>query len=386
MIERKIGILTLSGYRNYGNVLQNLALQNFLMENGFDSETIWCISKANNDSKMKKIKSHLKNRDLISTLGYQFKMRFIKRYKALESQLGKREEVFKKFCELNISYSKYRINTNMIENDYKYLAEVNRFYNTFLVGSDQVWGLQGKGFPDVYFLPFADPDKRNSFAASFGFSEIPDKTLISNYRKSILKMNNISVREKDAQNIIHSIANKDSELILDPVFLLSLNKWKSFESNDGLNIKGKFILTYFLGKKTNRYVSIIDRLSKKKKLKIINLNDIDDTEYFTISPANFLYLFDNASYIVTDSFHGTAFSIIFKKPFITVEREGTSVNMNSRIISLLNMTKLSNCFITSNSRMKKDFNIDDMPNYNVSNELIRKNKNKAYRFVNKVLK
>lgn len=384
MVEQKIGIVTLNGYRNYGNILQNLALQRFLIENGINSETIWCNSRSG-DSKLEKIKKHLRDGNLISTLNYQIKMRFLKEYKILELNLQNREKTFEKFCDENIKYSEFQLDINSANNNEKSFKVINDFYDTFLIGSDQVWGLNGQSYPKMFFLPFAEKNKRNSFAASFGFSQIPQKKLIHKYKNGLEGMNCISVREKSAQSIVRNLINRDVELILDPVFLLGKNEWKNFENDDLLAEGKRYLLTYFLGKKTKKYEMIIKSISKKRNLEIIELNNINNLKYFSISPADFINFFDKAAYVVTDSFHGTAFSILFKKRFIVLDRKGTSINMNSRLIDLLDMTELSNRFIKNGVEIKDIVNIEDKINFDVADKIIDNNKLNSKKFLKRVL-
>lgn len=379
-----VGILTLNGFRNYGNILQNLALQKIISELGYMPETLW-YSSAGEGGFCNKVKMHVRNRDLFKTLTYQYKMRFSSEYKTMESLLHEREENFKLFCDDNISYAPFSISSATLKSEEKQEMIGERYISLFS-GSDQVWGLEGANYPQMYFLPFVEQKKRNSFAASFGFAKIPDSRLLKQYQHGLSSMNNISVREIEGKNIVSDLTNKKVMVHLDPTLIFEQNDWSKVANQSQLSVNYKYILTYFLGKKSQRILSSIRQIAKKKHMRVINLNDLEDTSFFAVGPADFVKLFNNASYVYTDSFHGSVFSIIFQKRFLVFDRNDNMINMNSRINTLLTQMNLLERYVSSDATSNDITNIMDYPiNFDNSLRVISNNRTQSVIFLEKAI-
>lgn len=380
MNNKKIGILTLNGYQNYGNVLQNFALQLFLKELGYIPETIWYSPISSNMNKFQKIIVHFKNRDLVRTLTYQVRMKFDKKTKLFENEISKRKNNFKPFCDENINYSKYKL-TDDILNDKDFIKNINQEYFSFVVGSDQVWGLNGSAYPEMFFLPFSHKNKRNSFAASFGFSNIPNNKLLKDYKMGLSGMHKISVREYAGKSIVKDVSDREAYVHLDPTFLINQDIWKKIASENNMRQSSKYLLTYFLGKQSKEYKSLVKYISNKLNLKIVNLNSLQSPEMFSISPDQYLSLFQKADYIVTDSFHGTVFSIIFQKKFLVLDRNDSMINMNSRISTLLSRMNLKDRFVNYNDIDDLNSDILSKPCFSEAVRVIDINKRESKEYI-----
>lgn len=383
-MEPKIGIVTLNGYKNYGNVLQNVALQYYLKSLGFLPETIW-YSGEDCTGLVNKIKFHIKYGDLIEVAKYQYLKRFNAKFKLFQKLVLRREKRFRKFCEENISYSRFRI-TDDVLTDSALVKEINQEYLSFLTGSDQVWGLQGSKYPEIYFLPFADKEKRNSYAASFGFANIPDDKLKPAYKEGLTNMSGISVREYEGASIVEKISKRNPTVLLDPTFLLSQSEWAGISPKNRRVNKGDYILTYFLGRKSSKWSKFIHDVAERENLQVINLNDVNSPDYFGIDPAEFLALFESAKHIVTDSFHGTVFSIIFKKKFLVIDRDDAMVNMNSRIMTLLKRMNLLDRFVFNDDYDERDLiiSLNRSPDFSTADKVISDNVIESNEYLNKV--
>ena len=193
------------------------------------------------------------------------------------------------------------------------LVELNRTADVFIVGSDQVFRLSyNAGYEFHYYLPFVDADKKKiACAASFGASElegtIADRELVRCYLSGF---DAVSVRETDGLRLCgEELRRSDAALILDPVFWPAPGEWETLIRNayDG---EKDFGLTYVL----------------------------DQNREITLSPEQWLYNIKNCRYMVTDSFHGACFAIIFNKPFICVANRERGI---SRFESLFDMLGLS---------------------------------------------
>ena len=316
---KKIGIITLTGYNNYGNRLQCYALSKY------------CNDNFNADFFVLKNYPYLNNRRLIL-------LRMIKHYikernkKKVLYQNPKEIERTKKFLEFekNIKYYPKTINAYTNLNMFDYL----------IVGSDQIWNPNCGGLRDVDLLKYVDDRKKISYSASFGLNNVPIKYK-EKTRKSISSFKCISVREERARQIIEELTcRKDTEVLIDPTMLLTSQEWdKVTKKPDKLTSK-KYILNYFLGNLSNNTKNEIERIAKENNCDIINILDVNDP-FYASGPAEFLYLEKNAFLICTDSFHASVFSILYNRPFVVFEREGKGINMNSRIDTLLTKFKLN---------------------------------------------
>lgn len=294
---KKVAIVTIESM-NYGNRLQNYALQEVLQSIGCDVETFHreIIQKG-----MKKIIKRL--------------MQNIFRTKALK---------FRQF-DSNIKFSNILIGRD------DYPDGLSNQFDYFVVGSDQVWNpyydfVAGK----CDFLMFANDRQRISYAASFGVSDIPREKK-REFAERLSEFRAISVREKQGAKIIRDLTGREVTVTLDPTLLLDENKWRKVERIPPFCPKHNYAFVYALGDKSEQFQEKIEQLKGKYEIFDVRAVQKNGRER-PVGPSEFLYLIRNAEEILTDSFHATVFSIIFHKKFVTFNRPG--LNMNSRIESL----------------------------------------------------
>lgn len=368
-MKKKIGIITLFGYHNYGNRLQNYAVQHILEKLGFEVESIKNKTAAP-VKKLSKLQRIYKNKNnLVKKITE--KLSNVKYKKLNERRIIRFEEFTKK----NIKETPFCISNNNIP------KTLDEEYDFFITGSDQVWNPFQRG-TEIEFLMFASQKKRISFSASIGTSFIPEERK-EFYTKALNQMASISVRENEAQEIVENLTQRtDIEILLDPTMLLSKEEWINITTKHAVK-PYKYILVYFLGEKTKEYKNFIDKTSRDNNFKIIELLNPKYEEDFLTDPAEFVELINNASLICTDSFHGAAFSILLNKYFLIFNRsEDSQASMNSRLNTLLKKFKLENRYWSNNYDKKKIFeNID----YKKINELLETEKIKAHEFLKKSL-
>ena len=280
MVIKKIGIITLNGYFNYGNRLQNYALTKYLEDNGCEVYTIW--DKNTKQLIKEKIKKSFK---------------FLFKYKR-----------FYNFYNFSKKYIKEISSSDVYDKEIDHI----------IVGSDQTWNpmeiisnnkLLGIGFENIPL---------SSYAASLGKSDIP-KELNDLYFNSLSKFKYISVREKAGKKYLKKLLGRsDIEVNIDPTLLLNKEDWKSIMTKPKNYNGEKYILNYFLGELSDLKSEEIKKIAQKNNYKIVNILDPKD-QYYVSSPSDFLYLIYNAEYIFTDSFHACVFSFIFDKSFIIFE-------------------------------------------------------------------
>ncbi len=320
---KKIGILTFQRTSNYGAQFQNFALQKYLQKNGWEVETIDYLNE--NLDAVERPQSFFHQKSIKEMI------KFFKCHKYRQ----KKWEGFENFRNEYIKFSeKYdKDNISSIENK----------YDCIIVGSDQVWNTDITGNDYNYFLSFIkDKEKKLSYAASFGYSEIPVniKNKVLNYLKDFKVLN---LREKTGLNIVKDLPCKNKNVVLDPTFLLDEDQYINFfdlKKDDS----EKYIFVYMYDEnKTN--IDFIKKLAEENdcKIKFVRdgFKDLDGLDSLRdISPREFLQLLYNAKYVVTGSFHGTCLSIIFQKQFYY--NLNKTYNRNSRIVDLLELLHLSN--------------------------------------------
>ena len=215
-------------------------------------------------------------------------------------------------------------------------------YDAYICGSDQIWNPTYKSTGSAYFLQFAPEYKRIAFAPSFGLSSLPD-SLHAIYKEWLNGIPYLSVREEQGAKIIKELTGRDALVVPDPTLCLNREQWEEAEKKPEFADGQPYVLTYFLGNETNKDRRFIEAYAKLAGVKIINLFDMREPEYYATDPAEFVWLIHHAKAMFTDSFHGTVFSIIFHTPFLVFDRiESGGTKMSSRIETLLKMTNLEN--------------------------------------------
>lgn len=248
-----------------------------------------------------------------------------------------KEYNIKKFCDEYI----------YISFEYEIPKDLDKKYDYFIVGSDQIWSPNFVDYKNE-FLQFAEKDKRIAYAASFGVCELEPK--IEKIIKSGLKeMKYISVREDEGAIIVKRMIGENVNVVLDPTMLLPIDVWNSIAKKPVWYDGSKFVLCFFLSYLPDKLKSNINEFAIKNNLKIIDLMDITNVNYYCSTPQEFLYLIKHATAIYTDSFHGTVFSILWEKTFITCLKEYTDNDVNSRIFTLLKKFKLENRIVSKDN-------------------------------------
>lgn len=336
---KKIGIVTWHNNPNYGGLLQAFALQEVIKKMGYEPEFINYRHDIN--STKKKMIRVIKNIYMMI-----FKPKIYN---------GRRKKMKFAVNYLNISIPYYTYN------DLK--KSTNQTYSACICGSDQIWS-NNNGINPFYYLDFFEESRRISYAPSIGYNYISD-SLHEQFKEYILKINYLSIRERKGAEIIKSITGRDAKVVLDPSLLLDKKEWldKTEYKKRKLSPKENYILLYILGDNED-HVNYAKKLSSYTGYKLIALETkygkINDLEIVNGDPFDFIDLLSNASYILTDSFHGVAFSINFEKQFIVFKRfkDEEKKSQNSRIYNILDKLNLINRLINSDapvSYMEENF-------------------------------
>lgn len=336
---KKIGIFTFF-QTNYGAVLQAYALQHYL-ELQPDTQVEIVDFTTTNHLKAHKIFQKQKTNNPFKIFYYYYStFLFIRQ---LKRRIKRTIEFKKKYLNLTQRYSSVE---EVLKN--------HPIEDLYITGSDQVFNPNARYVP-VYFLNFDKGiGKKAAYAPSFGISLFDDKITekISTYIKDF---DFLSCREPAGAEYLTSITGKNVPLVVDPVLLHSSEEWAKIAVSP--NLKKEYIFVYELNG-AERLIQIAKDIQKNTGLTIVCLTGKRmkrysvDKQFYDAGPAEFVGWIKDASYVVTDSFHGTVFSLIFKKQFfsfIAVERT------SSRITNILNKTNLKERILTQENLSSFDF-------------------------------
>lgn len=357
----KVYIATFTQYENYGSRLQNFALCYILKKIGAQPISLLVTSK----------KEYIKN--YIKSLLLKFPLITANQLKWYNEK--KKQKVFNNFKK----------ELNLLKISYHELCLLNFNDAKAIVGSDQVWSpAHLKNNPcdiNLFFLRFISKDKRIAYAPSLGIDNIPeDMTTI--YKNYISDFKNLSVREFFGQELIKNLTNLDVAIMPDPVFLLTREEWANITNTDNacIMMKEKYILVYFLSEQSPETWSDILKYAEKNSLKLIVITGNKyNKDSLIVPPDMFVKLFNNADKVFTDSFHGAAFSIMFKVPFIVFYR--SDVKQFSRIETLLNKYSF-------NAVYKNSYDFDtifDNEEFDISELIIRKERAEGIKYLKKAV-
>lgn len=341
----KIGILTYHRAENYGALLQAYALKSYLQNLGHEVGFVDYWPEYHEDyfrifSKKRFLEAGLRGK--LVQLYYLFFWTFKRKRRKVNLQ-----DFMCKKLGLDCK-PKYRMATDICDE-----------FEIVFYGSDQIWRKQGMisfpGFDYWYWGADNVKAKKVAYAASMGNINVTgeDKTKIKSCLKSF---DSISVREDDLK-VLLDLLSVSSELVVDPVFLLRAEEWVKLISKVRPSNHGYVLIYNLLG--NDETVRFADKLAKKNKLKVIEITKkylpfaVGGRYNYTASVEEFLSLIYHADYVVSNSFHGVAFSIILKKQFYAIGMGEKA----SRVTSLLKIMGMDNRYIIRDSCVE---NIDYM--------------------------
>lgn len=343
---KKLGICVCYQHRNYGSQLQSYATTVELEKRGIDYEIIRYKKKITPAFVVKAL-PRLMNPVFISD---RVKLRYKKKLMLKAHPQLERDNAVRNACLAKFSQERFT-KLSPVFNGYDELQRESARYDAVMVGSDQLWA-PGGITSNFYNLMFAGDDvKKLSYAASFGVSQIEPK-LHEKYRTFLSRMDYISVRENAGKKLVESLSDKTAEVVVDPVLLLSAEEWLEVIPNERRYEK-PYIFAYLLGPSAE-YRRAITEFAKEKGLPIVTSHHMDtynkadedfgDEAPFDVGPADFVNLIRNAEYVFTDSFHGSVFSMLYRKPLLIFDRyeAGTLTSKNSRIDSFCENYGLQN--------------------------------------------
>lgn len=305
---KKIAIMTVTGDNNYGNKLQNYALQYTLNKIGGETETV-----------------------RIEKTSYRrvFCLTYIQKMLICLLPTKKKNIIKRRLCFFlfNKNINQHHVVIKKSDSAKKKKQKLAKF-DYLLYGSDQIWNPDLPQYSDVFWGKYAAKERNIAVSASIGRSTVP-KEYIDEFTEGIKNFKAISVREKAARECLLCLSNElDPIVLVDPSFMVGTKQWISLEKK--VNTPDKYCLTYYLGKESN---DIVNTIGHDKGYEIV---DAGPSEPY--GPGEFIYLIRHAEKVITDSFHAAVFSIMFGRDLYIIQRQDKYASMNSRIDTLLDKT------------------------------------------------
>lgn len=366
---KKIATITFHSPYNHGSSLQAYALQEYVKK--ICGECKYQIINLRTEKQKEMYQSCFEKKGLKnyikSILSFYEKKARIERKNKFEDFINNILQVTKEY------------------NSFEELCDENFDFDYYISGSDQLWNLNARDFDWANFLEFVKKGKKISYAASFGATKqnwnSDEKKRV---KKDLEKYDCISVREQGSFDNVKELINIEPEINVDPTMLITKEEWTRIIPKDKL-IKGDYIFFYNL-KGDKNIIKIAREISKKLKMPIVVSQRLFKVEILygykkkmDAGPLEFLNLINNSKLVLSSSFHGTVFSIIFNKPFFSINGQN-----DFRISTLLNKMGLSNRTINDKDLYIKCEKYDDVT-FDEANRLLEIERKKAEKFLKNAL-
>ncbi|MEM4482001.1 MAG: polysaccharide pyruvyl transferase family protein [Desulfurococcaceae archaeon] len=378
---QRVGLLTCVGRNyghNFGTVLQAYALQRVIV-----SENLYCeiIDFVPLQNFFKNSLHTLRNRGIIYAvykslpwIAETIKRKIINKEKIICQQSNTRRWKFEKFkqCYLQFSHQTFR--------DINKLGRLD--YDIYVVGSDLVWSPK-YNYPEIlhiYLLSFVKNRLKLSYAASIGES-IP-RWARPIFRTNLKDFNFISVREETSAKVLKECVGIDAEVVLDPTLLLTKEDWYKLAKIPEKEPKKPYMLVYDIYR-SKEIMREINHIAKERGCNIITYSlSKNIPSFYHYCPQEFLWLYKNTEYVVTTSFHGTVFAILFNKPFYTINPGNNAPPC--RIIDLLKKLNLKDRFI-NDPKSLRSLSFDEL-DWNLVNNNLENERKHSLNFLKRALR
>lgn len=372
-MKKKIDVITLMDVPNFGSMLQAYATGILIEREGYDIEFIDYYRA--NHSAWSKFKIFIFDKSLGNIV-----KRFI---------YGCATLVFYSFLMRRLrSFVKNRFKFTKFYHSLEALEKNPPKADLFMTGSDQVWNsIHNKCIDKALFLSFVQ-GKKVAFSASVGIESFPEvelaetKFLLDTYDK-------ISVRERHTKDYFHKLGYQATEQVLDPTLILTADEWcEIIELKSKNEAEEHYLLVYSVERFNNDFIfSQAKKIAADLGLKTyaisatfpVKAKSYGIDKVFALGTIKqFLTLIANADYVIASSFHGTAFSINFNKPFITILPE----EFNIRMKSLVEMIDISDRILTT-----QGFNVKELPpiDYASINKVLDNEREKSMKILREIL-
>ena len=327
-------MVTIIDHVNYGNRLQNYAMQRIITGLGFDCTTI--VNQPGTEAERA-----ARRRSPARALLVRARRAGVRLFGGpAEAQEKKADPLRLERKQSGLAFTRAHIR----ETDFTLYRDtpaghVDAKYDYFVAGSDQVWNPEFRRLSEVDFLTFAAQPKRIAFSASMGVADLPAEVR-DFYRERLSAFAHISVREQAAADVIRALTGREVAVTIDPTLLLDAAAWAALARRHPSQPSGEYLLTYFLGPQPEPCQRLVERCAARHGLAVVHLNDRESRAFYAAAPDEFLALIRDARLHLTDSFHGVIFSVIFGRPFGAFDRAYRQGNLASRLDTLLATLRL----------------------------------------------
>ena len=382
---RKIGILTFHFSTNFGGVLQSYALYKYLRSIGVDVSIIDYVRSA--DSKKKRT-----IQNIVYSSG--FRKNLLKAHfddlkpAVLLKRVSKKVKYNRRAWEVFDDFrgTKMQLSSRVDEGN---IYDILEDYTTIIVGSDQVWN-PGRRTQKEYFLDFGESFKgqKISYAADSTTSDIAQRDEVR-LKKQLADFSAISVRNSHTQRFVKALTEVNPPVVADPTLL-----WDFHELGRGfMSDSDPYILVYVLGKdisgSNRKAIEEIKRIYGDLKVYAIviptmkfNICDYADKVFYDLGPEEWLDMIRNATFVYTDSFHGTLFSLKFHKPFLAYYAEAMRA---TRFIDLAERYQIGRYIVSSVHEIEAKGSLLETPDFVAIDQLIEEHKSFSIQFLEEAL-
>lgn len=380
--KKTIGLLSLQWMNNYGTIIQTYALQKAIEGKGHYVEYISYLPNKNK-TKTNPLISLIKGfPNSLKKLMPYFNNRIVEfRMKSIEAETKEKHRRFEDFRERYIIIGKNKYYSS------EQLISTPPEYDIFITGSDQIWSPNVSYANEIYLLNFVNDAKRkNAYASSLGTTNLTSaykKRLIEN----LINFNSLSCREKSGAKLLTELLDRNVTEVVDPTMLLKEEELTEI-AEKRREIPDKYILCYFLGHK-RWHRDFAQELANEQGLPIYYVGH-DSYELnkrnslWDVGPGEFVYLIMNASYICTDSFHGSVLSILFHKSLFGFCKRDDSeeTSDNSRMKDLYKKFRIEHRLI--GDKNVSTYNREEI-DYEVVDKILEKERELSWNYLNSIL-
>lgn len=355
----KLGIVTIFDNNNHGNRLQNYALQQVLLRYADEVVTM-------------KNKPWYSKKSRIARMLPMAESAFFNRVLGMERRA--------KIVEFTAKHIRLSRSCYWYDKDGQAPKKADRC-DVYCAGSDQIWNPAMGRRGSFDYLKFASAEQTFSYAASFGIEEIPEE-----YRQAVAEglrhIRHICVREDAGKKIVEDLTGRtDVQVLVDPTMLLRCQEWDQVIGKPKAPVPQKYLLTYFLGKVSDERQAAIALRAQELDCQVIHVMD-PQSPFHAVGPEEFVWLIKNATYICTDSFHGSVFSFLYGKPFAVFSRESKGPDMGSRIKTFMEKFSLRDCAAVEDALPA----YCEHPDYTVGYAALEAEREKSKAFLDNVFK
>lgn len=371
---KNIGLITFHESDNYGTCLQAFALQTMIENLDYNCNII-------NYKRHNIINNSKRDRNSIKKIIEAYGFRNLFRIKKIKKHSAEKKESFSNFRK---KYFHYTENIYYSVDD---LKKIENYYDAFVCGSDMIWTLDRIDEVDIFFMNFIKKKPKIAYAPSFGSSTINLK-VNSDILEMLNKFNSLSCREKSGVEFINNNCINEANFVCDPTLLIPKDKW--FEMFNFKNNTENKVVSYLFEGTPTWAKNIFNKLEEESAIEYIPMTVpeigimLSKNKIEAIGPEEFVKNIASAKMVITNSYHGLLFSIIFEKQFIVLRRDksGKWGHFEERMRGILKYLGLENRIIEVESDYTK---IKSEINYKLINDKIEKLRNSSLKYLKESL-